>query len=265
MENEEMINNGFVVKNDRFHLEDASCYILEGWLVPGTEIRAFLDKEPLNVTVETLSEEIDEREHGQEARLRITVPKDTASHKMLKVYANGEKRRLCFRINVADMEEKRQGIRCFIDDFYINTQDDMCRIQGWCIAKHPVEIAVADINKKKIDCEIERFNRKDVVSLFEEYEVEARCGFHIELHPIPQQKVYLLMRAEEERLVKVIETSALLQKKKKISNLVQKGMDYLQYNGMGAFVQKSFKKVVDTKDRSIPYSKWIQKHLPSPK
>ena len=260
-----MINNGFVVKNDRFHLEDASCYILEGWLVPGTEIRAFLDKEPLNVTVETLSEEIDEREHGQEARLRITVPKDTASHKMLKVYANGEKRRLCFRINVADMEEKRQGIRCFIDDFYINTQDDMCRIQGWCIAKHPVEIAVADINKKKIDCEIERFNRKDVVSLFEEYEVEARCGFHIELHPIPQQKVYLLMRAEEERLVKVIETSALLQKKKKISNLVQKGMDYLQYNGMGAFVQKSFKKVVDTKDRSIPYSKWIQKHLPSPK
>ncbi|MDO5392154.1 MAG: glycosyltransferase family 2 protein [Eubacteriales bacterium] len=258
-----MINNGFVVKNDRFHLEDASCYILEGWLVPGTEIRAFLDKEPLDVTVETLSEEIDEREHGQEARLRITVPEDTTSHKMLKVYANGQKRRLCFRINVADMEEKRQGIRCFIDDFYINTQDDLCRIQGWCIAKHPVEIAVADINKKKIDCEIERFNRKDVVSLFEEYEVEARCGFHIEMHPIPQQKVYLLMRAEEERLVKAIETSSLLLKKKKISNLVQKGMDYLQYNGMGAFVQKSFKKVVDTKDRPIPYSKWIQKHLPS--
>ena len=260
-----MINNGFVVKNDRFHLEDASCYILDGWRVPGTEIRAFLDKEPLDVTVETLSEEIDEREHGQETRLRITVPEDTASHKMLKVYAEGEKRRLCFRINVADMEEKRQGIRCFIDDFYINTQDDMCRIQGWCIAKHSVEIAVVDINKKKIECEIERFNRKDVVSLFEEYEVETRCGFHIELHPIPQQKVYLLMRAEEERLVKVIETSALLQKKKKISNLVQKGMDYLQYNGMGAFVQKSFKKVVDTKDRPIPYSKWIQKHLPSPK
>ena len=265
MENEEMINNGFVVKNDRFHLEDASCYILDGWRVPGTEIRAFLDKEPLDVTVETMSEEIDEREHGQETRLRITVPEDTASHKMLKVYAEGEKRRLCFRINVADMEEKRQGIRCFIDDFYINTQDDMCRIQGWCIAKHSVEIAVVDINKKKIECEIERFNRKDVVSLFEEYEVETRCGFHIELHPIPQQKVYLLMRAEEERLVKVIETSALLQKKKKISNLVQKGMDYLQYNGMGAFVQKSFKKVVDTKDRPIPYSKWIQKHLPSPK
>ena len=260
-----MINNGFIVKNDRFHLEDTSCYILDGWLVPGTEIGAFLDKEPLDVTVETLSEEIDERQHGQETRLRITVPEDTASHKMLKVYANGQKRRLCFRINVADMEEKRQGIRCFIDDFYINTQDDMCRIQGWCIAKQPVEIAVADINKKKIDCEIERFNRKDVVNLFEEYEVEARCGFHIELHPIPQQKVYLLMRAEQERLVKAIETSPLLQKKKKISNLVQKGMDYLQYNGMGAFVQKSFKKVVDTKDRTIPYSKWIQKHLPSPK
>ena len=260
-----MINNGFVVKNDRFHLEDTSCYILNGWLIPGTEICAFLDKEPLDVTVETLSEEMDEREQGQQARLQITVPEDTASHKMLKVYAQGEKNRLCFRIPVTDMEEKRQGIRCFIDELYISTQDDLCRIRGWCVARNPVEIAVADINKKKINCEIERFNRKDVVSLFEEYEVETRCGFNIEMRPVPQQKVYLLMRAEEERLVKTIETSALLQKKKQMRALVQKGMDYLQYNGVRAFMQKSLKKVVNTKDRSLPYSKWIQRHLPSPK
>ena len=212
-----------------------------------------------------MSEEMDEREQGQQARLRITVPEDTASHKMLKVYAQGEKNRLCFRIPVTDMEEKRQGIRCFIDELYISTQDDLCRIRGWCVARNPVEIAVADINKKKINCEIERFNRKDVVSLFEEYEVETRCGFNIEMRPVPQQKVYLLMRAEEERLVKTIETSALLQKKKQMRALVQKGMDYLQYNGVRAFMQKSLKKVVNTKDRSLPYSKWIQRHLPSPK
>lgn len=30
-------------------------------------------------------------------------------------------------------------------------------------------------------------------------------------------------------------------------------------------MQKSLKKVVNTKDRSLPYSKWIQRHLPSPK
>lgn len=265
MENEEMINNGFVVKNDRFHLEDTSCYILDGWLLPRTKISAFLDKEPLEASVEILSEEMDERARGQQARLRITVPEDTASHKVLKIYAQGEKRRLCFRISVADMEEKRQAIRCFIDDFYINTQDNLCRIQGWCVARHPVEIAVADIHKKKIECEIERFNRKDVVSLFEEYEVEARCGFNIEIHPIPRQKVYLLMRGEQERLVKVIETSSLLQTKKKIGSLMQKGLDYLQYNGMEAFVQKSFRKVVDTRNRPIPYRKWIQRHLPSQK
>ena len=98
---------------------------------------------------------------------------------MLKVYAQGEKNRLCFRIPVTDMEEKRQGIRCFIDELYISTQDDLCRIRGWCVARNPVEIALADINKKKFDCEIERFNRKDVVSLFDEYEVETRCGFNI--------------------------------------------------------------------------------------
>lgn len=265
MENEEMINNGFVVKNERFHLEDTSCYILDGWLLPRTKISAFLDKEPLEASVEILSEEMDERARGQQARLRITVPEDTASHKVLKIYAQGEKRRLCFRISVADMEEKRQAIRCFIDDFYINTQDNLCRIQGWCVARHPVEIAVADIHKKKIECEIERFNRKDVVSLFEEYEVEARCGFNIEIHPIPRQKVYLLMRGEQERLVKVIETSSLLQTKKKIGSLMQKGLDYLQYNGMEAFVQKSFRKVVDTRNRPIPYRKWIQRHLPSQK
>ncbi len=260
-----MINNGFVVKNDRFHLEDTSCYILYGWLVPGTEITAFLDKEELKVQADQLSELISEKEHGVETRISITVPEEISSCKMLKVYAQNERKSLCFHIAVKELLEKRKGIRCFIDDLYVNTQDDLCKIQGWCVAKEPVQIALADIDKKKIECEVERFTRKDVVSLFGECPVDEHCGFHVELHPIPPQKVYLLMKAGEEKLVKPVETSPVIQKKKKVSRQIQKGVDYLQYNGVVPFVKKSFKKVFDVKSRPIIYSQWIQKHLPSPR
>lgn len=258
-----MNNNGFKVKNDRFHLEDAETYILQGWLVPGVEIEAWLGRKRLEVQVKKLTDIISEKEHGMESRIYITIPSGISGYKTLKVYALGERKNLCFHINEKELEEKREGIRCFIDDLYVNTQDDICRIQGWCVSKEPVQIALADVNRDKIECEVERFNRKDVVSLFDEYEVDSHCGFHVELHPIPEQKVYLLLKAGEEKLVKVVETSALIQKKKKLSSQIHKGINYLQYNGVGPFVQKSFKKVFDVKSRPIIYSQWIQKHLPS--
>lgn len=258
-----MMNNGFVVKNDRFHLEDKTQYILSGWLVPGTEINAYLDKTPLDVKVEQLSDIISEKEKGIETKIIITVPEDICSHRSLSVYTQNDSKNLCFHIKTKDLEEKRLGIRYFIDDLFINSQDGICKIQGWCVAKEPVQIVLTDAEKNKIECEVERFNRKDVVSLFEKSEVDAHCGFHVELHPIPQKKVYLLMKAGDERLVKVIETSGLLQKKKKLNRQIQKGMDYFRYHGFTPFLKKAYTKLFDVKNRPIIYSQWILKHLPS--
>lgn len=258
-----MNNKGFIVKNDRFHLEDTSCYILRGWLVPGTEISAFLDKKKLEVKVEQLTDMISEQEKGIESKIYITVPADTGSAQTLRVYAAREKKNLCFHIDVKSLEEKREGIRCFIEEVYLNPQEDICKIQGWCVSGEPVQIALADGEKNKISCEIQQYNRQDVVALFEETEVEPHCGFYVELHPIPDQRVYLLLKAGEEKLVKIIETSPLIQKKKKLTKQIGKGINYLQYNGVGPFAQKAFRKVFDPNSRPYPYSKFIKKHLPS--
>ncbi len=258
-----MTNNGFVVKNDRFHLEDTSRYILYGWMVPGAEISAFLDKSALPVEVERLSEQISEKQHGAEARVVITVPPDTSSFRALRVYAGCDGRKLCFRILVKDLEEKRQGIRCFIDDLYVSRQDDICKIQGWCVAKEPVQIVFADSARQKLECEVERFNRKDVASMFEECEVEPHCGFHAQFHPVPEGRVYLLMKAGEERLVKAIETSGPALRRQRLERQIHKGADYFRYHGVFSFAKKAFQKVFDVKNRPIIYSQWIQKHLPS--
>ena len=202
-----MKNQGFVVKNDRFHLENTSRYILDGWIVPGTKIEAFLDQKPLQTEVEQLTDRISEKEQGAEAVLYITVPEDTSGAKTLKVYAQNTGRHLCFRIPVKVMEEKRKGIRCFIDSVYLNRQDDVCKIQGWCIGKEPVKMVLTDKNHEKIECEIERFNRKDVAVLYSEAELDPHCGFFAELHPIPRDCFYLLMKCGEEKLVKTVPTA----------------------------------------------------------
>lgn len=258
-----MTNNGFVVKSDRFHLEDTGLYILQGWMVPGAEITAFLDGTVLPVNVEQLSDQISEKQHGVEARVSISVPPDTAGYRALHVYAGRDRRNLCFRISVKDLEDKRQRIRCFIDDLYVSTQDDVCKVQGWSVAREPVQIVFLDSNKKKIECEVERFNRKDVVSMFEECELDPHCGFHAQLHPIPKGRVYLLMKAGDARLVKVIETSGSALKRQKLKRQLQKGTDYFRYHGVFSFVKKAFLKVFDVKSRPVIYSQWIQKHLPS--
>ncbi|MDO4519587.1 MAG: glycosyltransferase family 2 protein [Eubacteriales bacterium] len=260
-----MINNGFVVKNDRFQMEDTTCYVLDGWIVPGTEIQAYLDQTPLEVRVDQLTDKVSEKEHGAETILYITVPSDTKGAKTLKVYSQNTKRHLCFKIAVKDLEEKRRGIRCFIDSVYINRQDDICKIQGWCIAKESVQIVLTDAQKNKINCEVERFNRKDVAGLYPEIELDPHCGFFAELHPIPEKRFYLLMKAGEEKQVKVIDTTTAGHYKEKAQTLFNKGMDYLQYNGPAAFAAKSFQKVFDIKNRPVVYSKWIKKHIPSEK
>ena len=91
-----MYNNGFVVRNDRFHMEDPCLYILDGWMIPDTEITAFLDKEELEVRTEQLGQLIDEKKGGAETRISIMVPTWTAGEKKLKVYATKAKKNLCF-------------------------------------------------------------------------------------------------------------------------------------------------------------------------
>lgn len=262
-----MNNNIFNIKNDRFHLLEKECYILDGWMGETTELAAFLDNERLEMEIMQLPNTYSDKMHGLETKVMIQVPMEIRSFKNLSLYiSQSNARKLCFRISTRELEDKRENIRCFIDELELNREDGICRIQGWCVSDSPVKIALADADKNKIDCEIQRFNRKDVVSLYEEYPVDPHCGFHVELNSIPDKKMYLLLKTEKYNVVEAISTSVFVNKKEAIQKQIKKGISYFQYNGIEKFLAKSFKKAFDAKFHApIVYSKWILKHLPSDK
>ena len=180
-------NDGFLIKNDRFSLTEKDLYVLRGHLAPGTDLEAFLDGESFPLEVKKLTQNVDERYGGSECVVNFRIPEDIDSYRKLKVYAvRDQGRRLCFEIAASDLAVKMNGIKLFVDDFTVNTKDGYLRLQGWAVSTEPVEMVVLDSQKKKIKCNIERYKRLDVADLFDEYEIDPVCGFHIELRPIPK-------------------------------------------------------------------------------
>ena len=260
-----MVNNGFLVKNDRFSLTEKNQYFLLGWIAPRTELTAALDGQPFPLRLEKMTENVDERFGGSEARACFEIPEDIASHRILKIYAcreNGS-RRLCFEISTAELAEKMQDIKVFIDDFSVIPKDGLLRLQGWAAAKEPVEIAVLDAGKKKLDCTVERYKRVDVVSLFDEYPVDVNSGFNIEIRPVPEKKIYVLFRAGKGKCIREYRTDTVSVKTEKASRLLRKGTRYLKYNGFSALVRKTYDKAFNPAMKPVIYAEWIRKHLPS--
>ena len=195
-------NDGFLIKNDRFSLTEKDLYVLRGHLAPGTDLEAFLDGSPFPLEVKKLTQNVDERYGGSECVVNFRIPEDIDSYRKLKVYAvRDQGRRLCFEISAGDLALKMNGIKLFVDDFTVNTKDGYLRLQGWAVSTEPVEMAVLDAQKKRIKCNIERYKRLDVADLFDEYEIDPVCGFHIELRPIPKKKIYVALRSGEAKLM----------------------------------------------------------------
>lgn len=260
-----IVNSGFLVKNDRFSLTEENQYFLQGWIAPRTELEASLDGKPFPLSLQKLTENVDERYGGSESRACFTIPEDIASHRMLKIYAVSEEggRRLCFEIPTSELAEKMQDIKIFIDDYSVVRRDGLLRLQGWAAAKAPVEIAVLDADKKKLDCVIERYKRVDVVSLFDEYPVDVNSGFNIEIRPVPERKIYVLFRSGSSRCIREYRTDEASVKIGRASHLLKKGTRYMKYNGIGALVRKTYDKAFNPAMRPVVYADWIKKHLPS--
>ena len=110
---------------------------------------------------------------------------------------------------------------------------------------------------------MEWLTRRDVTSQYKELDMDPHCGFYIEVSPMPSGKIHLLLKAGEERQVVSVDTNPIAYKRQKAENLVDKGVQYLRYNGVAPFVQKSFQKIAGAKNKPPVYSKWILKHLPS--
>ena len=259
-----MMNDGFIIKNDRFSLTDDNLYFLRGHLAPRTDLTAFLDGKPFDVDVRKLTENVDERFGGSETIASFRIPSDIASYRMLKVYVNQDRgRHLCFEISGKELAEKMNPIKLFIDDFSVNEKDGYMRLQGWAVSKEPVKMAVLDADRKKMNVKVERYQRLDVQGLFEECEVDKMSGFHIEIRPIPKDKIYVAFKAGEDRMIREYRTGSVVARVEKGQRLAKKATEYLKYHGVRALTVKVYDKLFNPAMKPVIYADWIKKHLPS--
>lgn len=259
-----MTNNGLLVKIDRFLLTDRREYLLEGWLVPETNVTASLDGEPVDVRVQTISDSVDEKYGGCEVRVFLHLDQKLSEKKVLKIYADGPSgRHLAFDITGRELFRKQQDVRYFIDEATIEA--GQFRIQGWAAAKKPVKIELLHRDGTPVSCKIERYLRYDTKDLFYEYDVGQNCGFYVKASPVPKGGVVLRLSDGRCTLKEYFPTDPAAIRMKRIDTLIQKGKKTLKYKGIGAFWTKTYNRLFNPNARPVHYSDWIKKHLPSDK
>ncbi|MCR5294306.1 MAG: glycosyltransferase family 2 protein [Lachnospiraceae bacterium] len=257
-------NNGFLIKSDRFSLTDSCLYILKGHLRPGAELGAYIDGKELPSELIRLTENVDERFGGSEAELRMRIPRDIRESRKLKVFVRDDRgKRLAFEISSAELYEKMNGIKYFIDDYTVSRKDGFLRLQGWAVSEGPVEMAVLDKDRKRMPAAVERYKRLDVKEMFSERAVEENSGFNLELRPVPEGRIFLAFRSGSSRLLKEFPTGEWAVRAEKGRKLTRKGIEYLKYNGIRALAEKSYDKLFNPAMKPVVYADWIKKHLPS--
>ncbi len=261
-----MVNNGLLVKIDRFLLTDPTEYRMDGWVVPEAVITAELDKKPLKVRIQTISDSVDEKYGGCESRVFLHLTGDLSKRKILKVYADtGAGRHLCFDITGEELAKKQRDIRYFIDDYTVDQKKGTLRIQGWAAAKSEVKIRVLGRSGAPLKCKIERYLRYDTKDLFEEYPVGQNCGFYVKMDHIPKGGITLVLSIPGCTVREEFPTDAAGIGMRKFASLYKKGVKTLRYKGPGAFFNKTFNRLFNPNMRPIIYSDWVKKHLPSEK
>ena len=261
-----IVNNGFLIKNDRFSMTEKDLYFLRGWLAPRTDLTATLDGKAFPVEIRPLTINVDERYGGAETLALFRLPQNIASCGKLKVYAEKETgKRLCFEIKGRELAEKMGPIKLFVDSYTVNVKDNLFHLQGWAVGPEKVTVSVKDAAGNDCPGKAEMYQRLDVVELFDECRVDDHCGFNIELRPIPKDAVTVTFTSGQYTETRTYKTDALTCRTQRVSHLAKKGTEYFKYNGFSALVKKSYDKLFNPAMKPVIYTDWIKKHLPSEK
>ncbi|MDO5701841.1 MAG: glycosyltransferase family 2 protein [Lachnospiraceae bacterium] len=256
--------NGFTVQYDRFSLTEPSRYILKGYLAPGTALGAVFGGEEMPLELHALTENVDERYGGCEARAELHFGEHIPEKKTLRIYADGKHgRKLVFAITGKELEAKRKPIRVYLDDFRVSEKDGFVRIQGWAVAKEPVRIELFDCSGNRMEAAAERYRRFDTVELFDEYPVDRDNGFNIELRPIPKQYVCVRFSTGDFHMTRRFPTGPAAFRMTRAEKMMKKAADVLRFNGPSVLVKKTYDRLFNPAMKPVIYTKWIDRHLAS--
>ena len=103
----------------------------------------------------------------------------------------------------------------------------------------------------------------DVEQLYEEAKDPGKTGFFAEVTGFSGKVMYLVFECKGKKSVYVVHLQKPVILANKVEKYAKKGMKYLKYQGPAALWNKTVSKVKTVSTREIPYSKWIERHLPT--
>lgn len=257
----------FEVKRERFDLCDPGCYLLQGTWPEGYEAEILLNQQKLHGEVSkwdyVSALNRFSAEKDQMINMKVTLPEHLENSGKLMIYAvRGGKRMKWFEISAKELARRQNRPYFYIEEQKTLRDEEICRIRGWAVADAPVKIAVYDEKKEKINCEIKRNKRTDVVEMISETQAEPECGFYIEVPIRGRKLIYLVFRAGEKKAVYPVDQRPVMIAAEKVKTYSEKGKRYLQSHGMAALVEKAFQKIRNRRNAPEEYGKWLPKHLP---
>lgn len=262
-----------VVQRERFDLVNPNIYILQGSWPKGVKPEVYLDRQPVNVSVsawDTMNaanrfEHLDSVKN-ESVTMRVELPEQLKGFKKFSIcgHRNGRKF-LWFSCGVSSLARKQNKPQYYIEEVNREPGLHTCSIRGWAAHREVVQVQVTDRNHRKIPCEIQYTNRPDVVQMYEEYEIEPKCGFYIEVKNLQEKEIFLVFSAGDMRTEQKI---SMKKEEILLENAMlywEKGCRYLRLHGPVELTKKAAGKVKRHRYETIEYSKWLKKHLPTKK
>ena len=266
-----MLDEIFEVTRERFSLADENCYLLQGFFPRGYEAQAFLDSAQLETAMEPWeSGSVMERfrdantKSGERVTVSVQLPHELKGAKRFSVYAvcEGKKMRW-FTVPAKELEKKRGKPYFYIEEEKADPSTESLQVRGWTVFTEPVRIRVYDQRGNKIPCEVQRNIRADVETMYQEFPVQGKCGFFLELTEVKTPIVYLVFYAAGKKSVYPVHMQRHMILKRKAGKYFARGRRYFQNYGGLALAGKMLIKMHAYKSRPVVYQKWIRKHLPS--
>lgn len=261
----------FEVKRERFNLLDENLYILQGNFPHKANPEAFYDGRKLEISIKPWKntsalerfQDLDLR-RGEKVTITVRLPLNLVSGKKLQIYAVSDDMRIkWFSVDGKELEKRRGKPYYFIEEEKIDTSTHILQMRGWVVFNRPVQLKVYDAAGRKLSCDIQWNNRSDVAAMFEETEIQGKCGFFLELPSVESKLVYLVFCAGDRKATYPVHMQQIMILKRKTEKYLQKGICYLQTHGGIAFASKILEKIRSMRLPPITYQKWIQKHLPT--
>lgn len=261
------------VQRERFDLVNTNVYILQGSWPKGAKPEALLDGHSVKVSMRAWDslnaanrfEHLDSVKN-ENVTMRVDFPDNLKRYKKFSFYGyqNGKKF-LWFSCAISTLLKKQNKPHYFLEDINRELGLNTCGIRGWSVYTQPVQVKVTDQEHKEIPCEIQYMNRPDVVDMYDEFDVETKCGFFIELKKIPVKEFLLVFIAGDSRVEKKISMKREKIYLEKSQEYWEKSCRYLKLHGSLELIKKVVGEAIRYHHDTVDYCKWLKKHLPTKK